>query len=73
MAKEKKERRRKSESDANKPNAGNVTLDADASVGRTELDDKVSYEEKCKHVSSIAKPLATKKVTKKLFKLVKKG
>ncbi|GAB9472005.1 hypothetical protein Gpo141_00009197 [Globisporangium polare] len=33
----------------------------------------VSYEERVKHVSIIAKPLATKKVTKRAYKVVKKA
>merc|ERR1712015_34761 len=32
-----------------------------------------SYEEKLKFVSCIAKPMASKKLTKKLYKLIKKG
>ena len=32
-----------------------------------------SYEEKLKFVSCIAKPMANKKLTKKLYKLIKKG
>jgi hypothetical protein len=32
-----------------------------------------TYDERCKAVSPIAKPLASKKMTKKLYKLVKKA
>merc|ERR1712179_96546 len=32
-----------------------------------------SYEEKLKFVSVIAKPMASKKLTKKIYKLIKKG
>ncbi|TRY64169.1 hypothetical protein TCAL_00804 [Tigriopus californicus] len=35
--------------------------------------DKVSYEEKLKFVSVIAKPMASKKLAKKLYKCIKKG
>merc|ERR1712117_320120 len=38
-----------------------------------EGEDKVSYEEKLKYVSVIAKPMASKKLTKKLYKCIKKG
>merc|ERR1712083_1061957 len=36
-------------------------------------EDKVSYEEKLKYVSVIAKPMASKKLSKKLYKCIKKG
>ncbi len=39
----------------------------------TEESSRISYEERIKHVSIIAKPLASKKLTKKLYKLVKKS
>lgn len=35
--------------------------------------DKVSYEDKLKFVSVIAKPMASKKLAKKLYKCIKKG
>merc|ERR1711878_252517 len=38
-----------------------------------ECEDKVSYEEKLKYVSVIAKPMASKKLAKKLYKCIKKG
>merc|ERR1712048_951914 len=38
-----------------------------------EGEDKVSYEEKLKYVSIIAKPMASKKLAKKLYKCIKKG
>merc|ERR1711935_28950 len=38
-----------------------------------EGEDKVSYEEKLKFVSVIAKPMASKKLSKKLYKCIKKG
>lgn len=34
---------------------------------------EVSYEEKLKNVNSIATPMASKKLTKKIYKLIKKG
>ncbi|CAK4066465.1 unnamed protein product [Aphanomyces euteiches] len=39
----------------------------------TEESKGVTYDERVKHVSVIAQPLATKKMTKKLYKLVKKS
>lgn len=39
----------------------------------TPTQDTASYDEKIKHVSIIAKPLASRKMTKKLHKLVKKS
>ena len=43
----------------------------DANESQTE--EGPSYEEKLKFVSCIAKPMASKKLTKKLYKLIKKG
>ena len=34
---------------------------------------KVSWEDKVKYLSPISQPLATKKLTKKLYKAIKKG
>lgn len=42
---------------------------ADVSVA----DNEVAYSEKLKYVNKIAKPMAGKKLTKKLLKLAKKG
>lgn len=36
-------------------------------------DTETSYEEACKFVNAIAQPLASKKVAKKIYKLIKKG
>lgn len=49
---------------------------ADASfISNTSCSDdrKVSYDEKLAHVSVIAQPMASRKLTKKLYKLIKKG
>ena len=35
--------------------------------------EKASYEELLNHVSVIAKPMASRKLTKKIYKLLKKG
>lgn len=42
---------------------------ADVSIKEEEL----SYEDKLKNVSTIAKPMAPKKLAKKCYKLIKKG
>lgn len=34
---------------------------------------KVSYEDRLLYVTEIAKPMASKKLTKKIYKLIKKG
>ena len=39
----------------------------------SQVEEGPSYEEKLKFVSCIAKPMANKKLTKKLYKLIKKG
>merc|ERR1712117_356970 len=49
--------------------SGAKEKDADDS----QVDSGPSYEEKLKFVSCIAKPMANKKLTKKLYKLIKKG
>ncbi|KAJ8865652.1 hypothetical protein PR048_033172 [Dryococelus australis] len=36
-------------------------------------EDMLSYEEKLKFVSPIAKPMAPRKLAKKIYKLIKKG
>lgn len=43
------------------------------SLNITLKEEKQSYEEKLQHVSVIAKPMASKKLTKKCYKLIKKG
>lgn len=37
------------------------------------LEGELSYEDKLEFVSVIAKPMASKKLTKKCYKLIKKG
>lgn len=44
-------------------------LVADESV----KEEKLSHEEKCAFASVIAKPMASRKLTKKIFKMVKSG
>ena len=36
-------------------------------------DGEISYEEKCKYVSVIAQPMASKKLAGRIYKLIKKG
>lgn len=38
-----------------------------------EIKDEDTYEEKLQYASAIAKPMAPKKLTKKCYKLIKKG
>jgi len=45
----------------------------DTSVMEESVVEGPSYEEKLKFVSVIAKPMANKKLTKKIYKLIKKG
>jgi len=45
----------------------------DTSVMEESVVEGPSYEEKLKFVSVIAKPMASKKLTKKIYKLIKKG
>ena len=45
----------------------------DSIVGDESLIEGPSYEDKLKFVSVIAKPMANKKLTKKIYKLIKKG
>lgn len=47
----------------------------DAEAMETTIDEsgKPSYEELLNHVSVIAKPMASRKLTKKVYKLLKKG
>lgn len=37
------------------------------------IKDEISYEEKLRLVNAIAKPIAPKKLTKKIYKCIKKG
>lgn len=34
---------------------------------------EISYEDKLKNVNAVASPMASKKMTKKIYKLIKKG
>ena len=45
----------------------------DDTMNDSQTDAGPSYEEKLRFVSCIAKPMASKKLTKKLYKLIKKG
>ncbi|XP_017774542.1 PREDICTED: H/ACA ribonucleoprotein complex subunit 2-like protein [Nicrophorus vespilloides] len=45
----------------------------DNSVADVSMKEEGSYESKLKHVSIIAKPMASKKLTKKCYKLIKKA
>lgn len=46
---------------------------AESPVEKKKDSDKSSYEELLNHVSIIAKPMATRKLTKRIYKLLKKG
>lgn len=53
------------------------TMELDEEVAQTELQgpttDKDEYEELCQLVNPIAQPLASRKLAKKLYKLIKKS
>lgn len=42
-------------------------------VGGEHQEEELTYEQKVNNCNAIAKPLASKKLTKKCYKLVKKG
>ncbi|CAK9824513.1 H/ACA ribonucleoprotein complex subunit 2-like protein [Anthophora retusa] len=51
-----------------------VRMDLDESVKETEVESQeISYEEKLKYTNRIAKPMAPKKLTKKIYKCIKKA
>ncbi|KZC05927.1 H/ACA ribonucleoprotein complex subunit 2-like protein [Dufourea novaeangliae] len=52
-----------------------VRMDVDDSMKETDGTDGtgLSYEEKLKYVNNISKPMAPKKLTKKIYKCIKKG
>lgn len=52
-----------------------IKQEIDDSVRETETGDntEIKYEEKLKYTSLIAKPMAPKKLTKKIYKCIKKG
>lgn len=53
---------------------GKIKSENDATPPQTTVkDEELSYEEKLENVSIIAKPMASKKLTKKCYKLIKKG
>ncbi|XP_018334220.1 H/ACA ribonucleoprotein complex subunit 2-like protein [Agrilus planipennis] len=52
--------------------AGDIDADINNLTVQTE-DTELSYEEKLKYVNVIAKPMASKKLAKKIFKLIKKA
>lgn len=47
-------------------------MDTDVII-KTEKPEEITYEEKVTNCSVIAKPMASKKLAKKCYKLVKKG
>jgi len=53
----------------------NTSMEIDESIVKEENIDapEVSYEEKLRLVNAIAKPIAPKKLTKKIYKCIKKG
>jgi H/ACA ribonucleoprotein complex subunit 2 len=51
-----------------KEKSGDVTMEGDTTVT-----EGPTYEDKLKFVSVIARPMASKKLTKKVYKLIKKG
>nr|CAG4649018.1 EOG090X0JRW [Polyphemus pediculus] len=48
-------------------------MDIESPVKIKQEDDKQSYDELLNHVSIIAKPMASRKLTKKIYKLLKKA
>lgn len=52
-----------------------VKMEVDDSIVKDENIDapEISYEEKLRFVNAIAKPMAPKKLTKKIYKCIKKG
>ncbi|KAG6795141.1 H/ACA ribonucleoprotein complex subunit 2-like protein [Apis mellifera caucasica] len=52
-----------------------IKMEVDDSVKEADSGDviEISYEEKLKYTNSIAKPMASKKLTKKIYKCIKKA
>lgn len=50
-----------------------MEIESPTKVKKEKDDDKQAYEELLNHVSVIAKPMASRKLTKKVYKLLKKG
>ena len=48
-------------------------MEEDEDVVGTEGSKEMTYEDKLQHVNTIAKPMASKKLTKKIYKCIKKG
>ena len=70
LAKEKKKKKKKSETPA-APTEGGTANGAAVAKDETEAVDK--YDELLRFISPISKPLASKKLTKKIYKLVRKS
>lgn len=49
------------------------TAEEAGDVSMKQEEGELTYEDKLKHVSIIANPMASKKLTKKCYKLIKKG
>lgn len=49
------------------------TKKLDESTAEDGTDDKATYQEKIRFLSAISQPLASRKLTKKLYKVIKKG
>merc|ERR1712116_40669 len=50
-----------------------MEIESPTKVKKEKDDDKQAYEELLNHVSVIAKPMASRKLTKKVYKLLKKA
>lgn len=52
-----------------------IKMEVDENVKEADSGDviEISYEEKLKYTNPIAKPMASKKLTKKIYKCIKKG
>ena len=56
-------------------NSADITMEVESptKIKKEKEDDRPSYEELLNHVSVIAQPMASRKLTKKVYKLLKKG
>ena len=52
---------------------GKIKVEEDEAMDTSIVKEENTYEEKLLHVNEIATPMASKKLTKKCLKLVKKG
>lgn len=50
-----------------------VKMEVDNTIDENTSTPEISYEEKLQHVNAIAKPMASKKLTKKIYKCIKKA